>query len=199
MNKNEDINHLLPFYVNGTLSEEEERTVEKQAEHDGSLKDEIEFLKSLRSDMKAMPEDRSPGEWGLKRLQKAIEIEEASVSKIRGQENNVVSAHRFVSWRNAAIAASLVVVLQSGLTLRDWNSNDDLVAAGGPSAATISVTFVADATEADIRTLLLDLNLTIVDGPSALGIYHLSTSADHQMSMNTLRSRSDLIESVQQD
>ncbi|MEM1307556.1 MAG: hypothetical protein AAGG99_08530, partial [Pseudomonadota bacterium] len=61
-----------------------------------------------------------------------------------------------------------------------FDRGSDLELASGQDSAvidtslTLRVAFAGSATEADIRALLLDLNLVIIDGPSAIGLYTLA-------------------------
>lgn len=194
-----DIQELLPFYVNGTLDSDEKALVEQAIKNTPSLKDEIAFLEQLRGEVKNIEFGSSPGELGLKRLQKSLAEE-------RLKNDPIVRAQRKISkeqnwgWRAAAIAACLLLILQTLITTMPHKPGD-LSAAGGPAITRtngdiISVTFAPNAREENIRNLLLSINASIVDGPSALGVYKLSVSKDPAVALEKLRAHSTLIESA---
>ncbi len=193
---NKDIMELLPFYVNGTLEGKEKDKVEQAIIDDPSLKGELHFLERMREEVKAQEVENSPGELGLKRLQKSLEQEKLKSDPIALARSKIASEQNR-TWRAIAVAACVLLMIQTVIVAPHWLQNGTLVAAGGPSAADISVTFAPDATESNIRGLLLGLNLSIVEGPSALGVYHLSTDDDIQQAVQALKSRGDLVESVQ--
>jgi anti-sigma-K factor RskA len=197
MSMNKEIEELLPFYVNGTLEEKEKAEVEKAIKDDPSLKNEIEFLEKLRDEVKVQQSEDSPGELGLKRLQKTLYIE-----KQKEYSNKTPGSYER-GWRIAGIAACMLLVIQTVVLLPKWSS-DNLVAAGGgkiihTGGQIISITFVPDAREENIRNLLLTVDANIVDGPSALGIYKISVKKDVQLIVDKLKAHKNLIESVQYD
>jgi len=100
-----------------------------------------------------------------------------------------------------AFAACLLLVVQTAVTTSQWHQNDDLNAAGGSSifltGKIISVTFVPEAREENIRGLLLSVDARIVDGPSALGIYKLAVTRDIDEVTKKLLAHKNLIETAQ--
>ena len=197
-----DIHELLPFYVNGSLDSDEKALVEKAIKDDLSLEKEIEFLESLRGEVKAQEFENSPGELGLKRLQKAIAEEKLKNDPIARARSKVTHEQNW-GWRAAAIAACLLLMLQTVVTFNLGNRGD-LTAAGGPQIVQtqghlVDVTFAPDAQEKNIRNLLLAIDASIVDGPSALGVYKLSIPRDVETAVKKLKAHKNLIESVGYD
>ncbi len=181
----EDIELLMPFYVNGTLSDGEKQQVEAALETDQALQDEKAFLQRLQAEVKSIPDAaNSPGEFGLKRLQNSL--------KAQKRVQSVTP-----KWRLAAIAASFLLVVQTTTMVMLTPEPDSYRQAGGEQTAQlILVTFQPDATEAQIRELLLSQQLRIVEGPSALGIYTLSAGSD-PAAVSSLLEQNDIIDSVQ--
>jgi hypothetical protein len=197
-----DIHELLPFYVNGTIKSAEKDLVEQAIKTDPALLAEVEFLKKLRDEVQAQEFENSPGELGLKRLQKAIAEEEINNDPISRAKNKITKEQNW-GWRAVAITACLLLVLQSAVTFSTYSRND-LSAAGGsygfPRGGNIvNVTFAPDAQEENIRALLLAVDVTIVNGPSALGVYQISVPKDVEATVNKLKAHSNLIESVGYD
>ncbi|MEX1200244.1 MAG: hypothetical protein WEB02_05585 [Methylophaga sp.] len=181
----EDIELLMPFYVNGTLSDGEQQQVEAALETDQALQDDKDFLQRLQAEVKSMPDAaNSPGEFGLKRLQNSLTVQK----KVRNSTQK---------WRLAAIAASFLLVVQTTTMVMLTPGPDGYRQAGGEQTGQLLlVTFQPDATEAQIRELLLNQQLSIVEGPSALGIYTLSAGSD-PVAVSSRLEQSDIIDSVQ--
>ncbi len=198
----DEIEALLVFLANDTLEGPERAAVEAAVAADPQLAAELEALKVLRHEMQA--EDVvSPGEMGLARLMRDIDAEAARPMIPEAGlplAANDVRAPRNV-WKIAAVLLFGLVVAQTAYFGYDQGTDFEL--AGGEPAAvgadhTIRVAFAGDATEADIRTLLLDLGLVIVDGPSAIGLYTLAAPDDASRgeALQALAARGDIVESA---
>lgn len=189
------VEELLPFYANGSLSSEEKTSVEHGLKHNPELAEELEFLTRLRTQMQETPQEKSPGELGWKRLEKMIRVEKQKsdwfsqlAARVSDQDNK--------AWRAVALAACLLLMVQ---TVHVWQSpQQDLTAASSSvEGAAITITFAPNASEKDIRELLVTLDLQIVEGPSALGVYQLSAEGDIEQKLEVLRARKDIVESAQ--
>ncbi len=185
----EHIEFLLPFYLNGTLSDDEKEAVEEALEQSVALREELAFLQQIQSDVKSYePAQASPGELGLKRLQR----------QINSQAN---TAGNTTKWRFVAIAATCLLVLQTTLIGLSPSTELYLPAGGKPTTIAVNktmfrVAFDPMATEASIRSLLLDLDAQIIEGPSAIGLYVVSTEQTEEDALNSLQSHT-IVESVQ--
>ena len=74
-------------------------------------------------------------------------------------------------WKPAlAMAAGLALVVQGALL---YQADDGRAGLAGREDAQVQITFAPDAREADLRALLQEVGATIVDGPSASGVYRL--------------------------
>jgi anti-sigma-K factor RskA len=199
LDNKQELEALLPFYLNGSLDESEKVRVERALAEDEDLRQELAFIEIMQQQIQQLPE-QSPGEFGLKRLQRSLKQQQAQHQhQIGHAEKQLTPAKK--GWQFLAIAASLILVLQ---TVTVVQKQDDYQAAGGNNvvqkhADTVSVTFTGNATEQQIRQLLLAHNIVIIDGPSAIGLYRLAITADPHTTMQALQARSDLIESIQQD
>jgi len=173
--RDEDLDLLLPWYVNGTLSAEERRQVETYLERSSHARDEVELLRALRQQVKDEKVENSPGDLGLQRLkrdiQQAEEPPQSGSDRIAGRVRTVASF-----WRPLAVAACLAVVIQAAVMI---GMNAGVISTGGEvgiagkSASVLQVTFAPDATEQEIREALQAAGASIADGPTALGIYNL--------------------------
>jgi len=197
LDKKQELESLLPFYVNGSLNDLDKIRLEKALSEDQHLREELAFVEILQKQVQQQSE-QSPGEFGLKRLQRSLKQHQQQQTE---QQNSQQTTHGKKGWQFAAIAASLMLVIQ---TVTIVQQTDDYRAAGGDNsvqtyADTVSVVFVSNVTVQQMRQLLLEHNIVIIDGPSALGVYRLALTVDPQLTLKALQMRSDLIESIQQD
>lgn len=220
----QELKELLPFYVNLTLDPPERASVEDYLARSEEARREVLYLRELRKSLKAQPQATSPGELGLKRLQREIKrLKEspesaepgevpapaAELLPFRGHESQNPGEETATEavpawWRKLAIAACAALVLLGGVSLsrQFLHNGDSPQLAGDGSAAVLQVTFKPQVTENAIRSLLLEYNLTITAGPSALGIYELSFFAgesgkDLETILRQLRERNTVIESAE--
>jgi len=164
---------LLPWYLNKTLSAEEHEEVVEYIKGKGKA-GEAELLLLRRISEQAKSDDgiQSPGELGWKRLQKQVQNEAKQVSSAVPP---IASAPK---WYRPALAAALAVIVVQGSFLLGEKpaSLDDVYQplSSTPSAVPqLQVQFTPTATEQQIREVLRANKLSIVSGPSAIGIYHL--------------------------
>ncbi len=199
----DEIEALLVFLANDTLEGGERAAVEAAVAADPQLAGELEALRSMRLKMQA--EDvSSPGELGLARLMRELDTDAAApVAPQAGlpeAANSPTAPGNF--WKIAAVVLFGLVVAQTAYIGYDGGTDFEL--AGGEETTaraehTIRVAFAEDATEADIRALLLAQGLVIVDGPSAIGLYTLAASDDaaRTEAVTALQARDDIVESVE--
>jgi len=178
---------LLPWYVNGTLSREEEREVRELIDQDEEAERQAAMLHRVRSAVR----DREfglPGELGLRRLRASLDAEQP----VGGGKPGLPR------WLKVAAAAALAVILvQAGLLLDTRYAPEGYEPAGvAPGRPVIQLRFEADARESAIRRLLVDLRLEIVAGPSSVGVYRVAPASDDVdigQALNRLRERTEIV------
>ena len=183
-----EIEELLPFYLNGSLSGDEHARVEAALAGDERLRRQLEFLRAIAGAVRSDdPVFAAPGVLGLARLRRDI-----------GQQPGRPTLRSV-----AALVATFI--LGVGVTAL-WPSLDrapeDAIyeQASGPVAkGALIVAFRPDATAEQISTLLLSIDGMIVDGPSAIGLYRvdLPEGADTGTVVGRLLSASEIVESAQ--
>lgn len=194
--KDQDLDLLLPWYVNGTLNSEEQKEVEAYLARSSHARDEVELLRALRQQVKDEAIENSPGELGLQRLKREIKQEQAAGDRMAGRTLTVASF-----WRPLAVAACLAVVIQAGIMIGLPGGGDgEVEVAGGQVAmapAVIQVTFAPEATEQEIREVLQSAGASIADGPTALGVYGLRLQGEGEPAIEealaNLRARGDVV------
>jgi len=197
--RDESLELLLPWYVNGTLEAEERRQVEAYLESNSDARDEVALLRELRQQVKDEKIENSPGELGLQRLKREIKQVGAQPGGGDRMTGRTVTVASF--WRPLAVAACLAVVVQAGVMvgLGGWPGSDVEIASGtaGLTPPVLQVTFEPGATEQEIRDVLQSAGASIADGPTALGVYNLrlvdagTTTVDEALA--TLRARADVV------
>lgn len=188
------ITELLPWYINDTLDEDENRMVAEALEKNDDLKKEYELLKSISAVMKT-EEIQTPGEIGLARLKRSMKASTQSSHQTM-QKSNATTR-----WKFAAIAASLLLIIQVSFTLNQTSDQDYYQPLGSENKLqdTIVVTFSPIATEQQIREILLASHAKIVDGPSAAGIYRIRATTEIELTIKTLQTYSEVITHVQSE
>jgi len=173
---NRAVEELLPFWLNGTLEGDERARVDSALETDRSLRQELELLRAMRRGLEESHAPHTgPGEFGLARLHRALDAEQASaVGTANRQPVSVRPDRRAAVWAfGSAIAASLATILMlgAGSPLEQDAETYYEQASGEPPA--VLVQFVPDASIAEVSDLVRAAGLTIIDGPSAMGLFRL--------------------------
>lgn len=163
---------LMVAHAAGTATAAERAEAETLAEQDAGAAARLALAHSSRSAIEASEEAAqgqwSPGEMGLRRLLRDIEREE--------EQKQFAWADSVALWRGVAAAAVLALAVMGALRLGEEGAGRSgyEIATSADARAIAQITFAPTATEAEIRALLLETGGTLVDGPSALGIYRLS-------------------------
>lgn len=171
---------LLPWYVNDTLGEGEKARVERYLDESPAARQELAFLQQVAARSRE-DQPEPPGELGLSRLRRDLRRQSRHQGSISGW------------WRPLAVAASLIVAVQSVLLM--WPQDAAEYRLAGGAAAEVQITFAPQASEKSIRTLLQEVGAEIVGGPGRLGVYHLSfdSSTDIEQVLARLRAHNQVV------
>lgn len=182
-----EIETLLPFYVNGTLDPQERARIEGALDTDGDLRTQVAALQQVRAKLHETEREHSPGEFGLARLMRDIDKETRSTGYLPKQGALLVAS---------VVAAAITIGSVLFITRSDVGYQQ---ASGGAVKQRFSVAFQPDAPQKEISRLLLEFGLEIVEGPSAIGLYRLDPGRNDDLEaiLSELRSRTDLVESIQ--
>lgn len=199
----DEIELLLPFQVNGTLTGQEAAEVEAWLARDADLAEEAEALAAIRADMQAEAV-QGPGEFGLARLMRDVARDEAVGTN---PPPLAQARHRPWLWQAVAAVAMTAFLGQYIVTWQQSQSARGFTMASGPTsvlparaaaAPMLTVAFAPSATEGEIRALLLSLGLEIVSGPSALGLYRVA-GEDLGAAREALAAAPAIVESVENE
>lgn len=205
----QDVEELLPWYVTGRVTREEARGVEAALKTMPDLAAKLAAVQREREAVARGSEavDPPPPE-NLQRLLQQVETtRQLRVPKPEAGTGNsdwlsAVFGRRLV-WQ-VAFAAACVVVAVMTVRLYDPATTTGYGTAAGINGAeigaTLVVTFLPDATNANISSLLTELEATIIDGPKPGNAYVLRLPSadpnDVSAAMAALLERKDLVQSV---
>jgi anti-sigma factor RsiW len=190
-----EVAELLPWFVNGTLDEEERARVERHLADCIACSQDLIELRDLQALYADESMDLAASE-GFARVQRRIEqVESNRTSHRRLQRADVRSRWTRYWWGAILIAQAAVIVLLAAALLNRPEPRYYHTLAASPvpakKGAPLVVVFAADRTEGEIRDLLRSLHARIVDGPSAGGAYTLEVDADEsQRALTELRRHS---------
>ncbi|MDC8015399.1 hypothetical protein [Tahibacter soli] len=185
----DDVECLLPWYVNGTLAAAERERVERELARDASLRGALAFwqqaAQAQRTSAAPVAEDV-----GLARTLARIRAESAPAAASRPATPAPSLWQRWFggTWLKPAFAAALaVIVVQSGLLVGIERTKyrgaappvSPATDAALASRVTLRVVFDPSATEGQLRVALAAANAWYVGGPGESGEYWLSVAPEH--------------------
>lgn len=188
----DNIELLIPWYLNGTLEEEENKKVEEYLEQDRTSKDEVILLNLIKSAViktdETISQEISPQflkmeESIIQRIDSTPKVKIAPKIKVDKSLFDKLSSFfesvRFPAMNLVPIAALLLIqfAIIAGLIAKLYFEKPDqyTTLSGTESVETIGrkimVAFDNSATEKEIRDIILDINAKIISGPNRSGIY----------------------------
>lgn len=208
----ERLEELLPFYVNGTLGSAEREQVESWLQAHPEAQAEAQWLRSLQAKVR---EDVPPvsAEVGLERALQRIRTEGPAPQgarhaaqpgfgeKLRGWLASLVPQ----AVLRPALAGAVALVAVQGVAIvqlmeRNEDASTELRALRGSvveQGPYLKLNFKADAREADIRLLLVNIHGSLAAGPGQLGDYYVRVPAQ-QIDAITAQLKSDpIVEGLQ--
>ena len=164
---------LLPWYVNGSLDGTERAQVEAHLSACLPCRRELEAQRSLQAALAGAPHDAELGH-ALARMHARLDASEHA-PLVRAAQRLWHGSHPLL---RAALSVQFVVILglAAALALRPPAQYRTLAAPadGAEQPIGIAVIFNDASSEREIRDLLAQLHLRIVDGPTDAGAYTLA-------------------------
>lgn len=173
-----EIQSLLPWYANGTLSEEEAIAVEAHLAECPECRDDLVAERAIGSEISGIVMDVEKS-WAAMRRRIEQPVPEGNETVVPFRPKSVLRRSVPMAWAVAAQAAALVLVV-GGVWLAQPATQPAyhaLGAAPAPAAANMVVIFRPDATEQQMRTLLTRNHASLVDGPTPSNAYLLHVAA----------------------
>lgn len=177
---------LLPWYVNGTLGDDDRRHVEQVLRDDPAAAQELAWQQSLQQKILADAPEVSP-DVGLARTLARIHQELAPpVARQARRPAGGGWLARLQDWFQAAprlapafAVALLVITVQGGLLVHQQRGLDEAAEVRSVEGTVTTagrffrVNFRPEASEAQIRLLLVEVQGNIESGPGQLGDYYV--------------------------
>ena len=187
---------LLPWYVNGTISDADRAWVDRYVADDPLARAELDWYRSLSTRMK----DTAPAVPVTIGLSKVMTL-------IRGDRPTLAERLSaffggFVMRPAFALAGFAIIAAQTGLILNlmgDKDESSEMRAAQtvpvkeGPL---LKLNFAPDAKEADIRLLLMSVQGSLVGGPGQLGDYYVRVAAGKEAAATTQLKAAAIVQAV---
>lgn len=186
-----EIVELLPWYLNGTLEAEEQQRVEAHAAGCGRCQREIRQWQALQATAREMGDAvQVSASEGFAALRRRIEREQEQVpswgERLQAWLDGLFARRPVPALALAVVAAQLLLLVGLTAVLVDQRGEIRSLyqTLSGPSVsptlapARLTVAFQEQATEAEIRDLLQRMKGTIIEGPSALGLYTIAVSGE---------------------
>jgi hypothetical protein len=195
--------HLLPFYVNGTLGADDHAAIDDYLRRHPQASEELRWLRSVQAATidEAVP---ASSEVGLARALARIRAERAAAAPTLLQRTQAWLA-RLVPppVRGPALAGALAilalqtVVLSSLLDEREaWSVVRGVPHAGFETGPYVRLNFRPDAREEDIRLLLTQVQGTLASGPGQLGDYFVRVPAAQLADITTRLGASPIVQGL---
>jgi|GraSoiStandDraft_15_1057317.scaffolds.fasta_scaffold34464_2 hypothetical protein len=202
---------LLPFYVNGSLSDDDRAWVDGYLREHPAAAAELNWYQSLQTQLREdVPAVSS--EVGLERALKRIRTEGPAPQRSRRAAGPSL-VDRISDWlaavlpqpvlRPAFAGAVAVVALQAVVIVHLMGQRDDdvseiraLQASVVDKGPYLKVNFKADAREADIRMLLVEGNGSLAAGPGQLGDYYVRVPTGQVMAFADKLKASGIVDGV---
>jgi hypothetical protein len=190
-----EVQHLLPWYVTGTLDGADTARVEAHLGVCPTCQAELGQEQRLSAEVAGLPLGAEQG-WArmLRRLDAAVVERRPAAGARRPLFRGWTRGTPWLQW---ALAAQVVLILGvGGLILREAQPARYHVLGAQPASAAgnIVVIFRPDASEKDMRELMKENAARLVDGPTASSAYVLRVSSDRRAAaLKTLRDSAHVV------
>jgi len=184
---------LLPWFVNGTLDQAEHTSVERHLQECAACRRELEWLCQLSSAY-AESEPAVDCERALARIAPELQPQGAGRGPQSWPDRLRSLLDGNAAWLRFAVAMQFGVIVALGwvLAIRAPASYHGLGAAPARSSGSIIVVFDPSARESEVRRLLREAGVRVVDGPTASNGYVLDVTDDaHTVAGALARLRGD--------
>jgi hypothetical protein len=200
--EHQEIGELLPWFVNGRLSEADRQRVDAHLRVCEACTDELAAQRRIYGVMSVDAGVERMPTAGLNRLRLRIESLDAAgpapaaPDEVARSEAPAASSLR---QRRSVIAASLAMTAVGALAALLWNQHERRIApanyytvtttAPQPANTAIRAVFAPTVTLSELQELLDDAHLKIVSGPTEAGVYSLAMSGSPSVDWSLRRLR----------
>jgi hypothetical protein len=200
---NRRLSELLPWYVNGTLKDEEREWVDRCLAADSGARAELEWYRQLQSHIAQAVSDVPP-DLGLAQTLRRIRADRTTLAdRLRGWMGAVGLGPVAALARPMATIAVCVIAVQGGVIYvlahhaqEDAQQIRALRAVPADEGSLLRVNFAPDAKETDIRLLLSAVEGSLVGGPGQLGDYYVRVPAGSENAAASRLKREPIVAAV---
>jgi anti-sigma factor RsiW len=191
-NHHQKVWEILPWYVNGTLEDHEQKFVARHILRCQSCADEVARCQSIATAVRSAEEAaRTPSPEHLARLMEGIDRGRTSaapersrigvrdwIEKIQLAFQETPSLFRWaLTAQTAAIVLLAAAITWQASIAPSYRTLSDAGSDPAPGRVHLQVVFADDITEREIRTLLSSIGATIVAGPTPMAVYTVALAA----------------------
>jgi Putative zinc-finger len=196
-----EIGELLPWFVNGRLSEADRQLVDAHLRVCEACIDELAAQQRIYGVMSVDAGVERIPMAGLNRLRMRIDSLDAVPASTEPQRDvrSEAPAGSSLRQRRGAIAASIALTAVGALAALLWNQHERRIApanyytvtttAPQPATTAIRAVFAPKVTLSELQELLDDAHLKIVSGPTEAGVYSLAMSGSPSVDWSLQRLR----------
>jgi hypothetical protein len=196
-----EIGELLPWFINGRLSEADRQRVDAHLRVCEACTDELAAQQRIYGVMSVDAEVEHIPMAGLNRLRMRIDGLDAVPASSAPDRDAHSEAPAGSNWpqRRSAIAASIALTAVGALAALLWNQHERRIApanfytvttaAPQPANTAIRAVFAPTVTLSELQGLLDDAHLKIVSGPTEAGVYSLAMSGSASVDWSLQRLR----------
>ncbi len=170
----------LPWYLNGTLGEEDRQWVESQL---AGSEEALAFDREIEAELQARARE-IPADIGWSSLLARVRADGAPARAVPEAEPETFGrrvSRFFAQWLSPRVGMAMAVLIAVqtvgiGVLVNDRAGHETVTYRSGGQVAPVAVIralFPEELTERRMREALSDAGLTIVDGPTPLGEYFL--------------------------
>lgn len=201
---------LIPWIVNGSAPESEQRAVQAHLESCADCRAELEFQRQLQAAMALDSTAETDGRSAWERLRSRLDSAAEPDAQVHAVQRRARGGG--VSWMPWLVAAVVVQAIGLGALGAAWWSRPGAPASLAASAAvyrtlsateaasspgTIRVVFAPEVTMAQLRAMLAAARLQVRSGPSDVGVWTLGPARDSdraatEAALRELRSNSEV-------
>ncbi|MFM2057321.1 MAG: hypothetical protein RLY71_1706 [Pseudomonadota bacterium] len=194
----------LPWYINGTLIQDERSWFEAHLAESGWARDTLEIEGLLVKTCVTVPEPQ--GDLGLHRLMRKVEADKQALRAVPsagaasaqvGWWHQLADRFSFLARPGLAYAAWALVVAQAGwIGMAEYSADaEQQQIRSGPGLVhrSLRVTFVKDVGEEKLRHALIGAGARIVAGPNQFGEYWLWSQVNSIDEMRTALQASGVV------
>ena len=193
----------LPWYVNGTLSQDERSWFEARLAESGWARDTLEIESLLVKTSVTVPDPQ--GDLGLHRLMRKVEADKQALRVVpsagaaRAPANwwhQLADRFSFLARPGLVYAAWALVVAQAGwIGLAEYTNEGEQQIRSSPALVhrSLRVTFAKDVGEEKLRNALISAGARIVAGPNQFGEYWLWSQVNSIDEMRTALQASGVV------